>query len=127
VSYFKQYYRYARGDGKADLWRKRHAIRYITYVVLAPLIIWMGMTVQPMFYALFLAGGIIYLYAPYRRLPVVMQRAPSQSAGAWLMAIMLIPLIRLVGDVAKMTGYPVGWLWRIQHQPPDWNERPQKG
>nr|MBP8293878.1 glycosyltransferase [Caldilineaceae bacterium] len=29
-SFWTQYYRYARGDGKADLWRKRHAARYIT-------------------------------------------------------------------------------------------------
>ena len=24
-AFFKQYYRYARGDGKADLWRKKHS------------------------------------------------------------------------------------------------------
>ena len=30
--FFAQYYRYARGDGKADLWRRRHAIRYGTYL-----------------------------------------------------------------------------------------------
>ncbi|HUS14375.1 MAG TPA: glycosyltransferase, partial [Chloroflexia bacterium] len=29
---WRQYYLYARGDGKADLWRKRHAIRYATYL-----------------------------------------------------------------------------------------------
>ena len=28
----RQYFRYARGDGKADLWRGRHAIRYGTYL-----------------------------------------------------------------------------------------------
>ncbi|MCS7002932.1 MAG: glycosyltransferase, partial [Dehalococcoidia bacterium] len=31
-SYWLQYYRYARGDGKADLWRRRHTIRYATYL-----------------------------------------------------------------------------------------------
>ena len=34
-AFFKQYYLYARGDGKADLWRKRHAIRYATYLIAA--------------------------------------------------------------------------------------------
>ena len=29
-AFWTQYYRYARGDGKADLWRKRHLIRYVT-------------------------------------------------------------------------------------------------
>jgi len=27
-------------------------------------------------------------------------------------AFALIPIIRLVGDIAKMLGYPVGLLWR---------------
>ena len=35
-AFWKQYYLYARGDGKADLWRKRHALRYMTYGVLLP-------------------------------------------------------------------------------------------
>ena len=35
-AFFRQYYRYARGDGKADLWRKRHAVRYCTYLVALP-------------------------------------------------------------------------------------------
>ncbi len=39
-AFYKQYYQYARGDGKADLWRKRHAIRYLTYLVGLPL--WWG-------------------------------------------------------------------------------------
>src|SRR5262249_51907740 len=30
-AFFLQYFRYARGDGKADLWRARHAIRYAVY------------------------------------------------------------------------------------------------
>ena len=35
-AFWTQYYRYARGDGKADLWRKRHAARYVVYLVLLP-------------------------------------------------------------------------------------------
>ena len=35
-AFFTQYYRYARGDGKANLWPKRHAIRYLTYLVALP-------------------------------------------------------------------------------------------
>lgn len=119
-SYIKQYYRYARGDGKADLWRKRHAIRYATYLGLAPLIAWLALTVNALGWLLFLFGGIVYLYQPYRRLPVIMERAPSQSVGAWVYAILLIPLIRAVGDLAKMIGYPVGWWWRVQNNPPAW-------
>jgi len=35
-------------------------------------------------------------------------------------AALLVPLIRVLGDLAKMIGYPVGWVWRIRQQPPDW-------
>ena len=120
TSYFKQYYRYARGDGKADLWRKRHLIRYITYLVIAPIIVWFSIMIHPLLLSLFLIGGAVYLYQPYRRLPVVMQDNPEQSPLAWIITIALIPVIRVVGDVAKMIGYPVGLLWRRKNQPPDW-------
>ncbi|MEO1290921.1 MAG: glycosyltransferase [Chloroflexota bacterium] len=120
TSYFKQYYRYARGDGKADLWRKRHLIRYITYLVIAPAILLLSIFVHPAFSLLFLFGGAVYLYQPYRRLPTLMQDNPDQSLLAWIWAIILIPIIRVVGDVAKMLGYPVGLRWRMQHNPPDW-------
>jgi hypothetical protein len=32
----------------------------------------------------------------------------------------LIPVLRVIGDGAKLIGYPVGLLWRWRHQPPDW-------
>ncbi|MCA9957415.1 MAG: hypothetical protein KC443_00185, partial [Anaerolineales bacterium] len=44
-SFFRQYYFYARGDGKANLWRKRHVIRYVTYLLGFPFLlrlIWQG-------------------------------------------------------------------------------------
>lgn len=119
-AYFVQYYRYARGDGKADLWRKRHAIRYVTYLVLIPLIYWLGVTVHPAFWLGYLVGGAAYFYASYRRLPVVMQAHPHATTAAWAYALILIPVIRVVGDVAKMIGYPVGLYWRYQNSPPDW-------
>ena len=33
-----------------------------------------------------------------------------------LIAVGWVPLIRLIGDVAKMAGYPVGWSWRLRHR-----------
>ncbi|MEW5717731.1 MAG: glycosyltransferase, partial [Chloroflexota bacterium] len=36
-AFFRQYYQYARGDGKANLWFLRHVIRYTTYLVALPL------------------------------------------------------------------------------------------
>jgi hypothetical protein len=33
---------------------------------------------------------------------------------------LFIPVMRVVGDIAKMLGYPVGLWWRWRHRPPDW-------
>lgn len=126
-AFFKQYYRYARGDGKADLWRKRHAIRYCTYLVAAPVIMLLSIAIHPAFWFFALLSGQIYLYQPYQRLPEVMRTAPQQSSLAWLQVILLIPVIRVVGDIAKMLGYPIGWRWRLQHHPPDWKPIEVKG
>jgi hypothetical protein len=68
-------------------------------------------------------GGLVYVRRPYQRLAVLWRQAPDRSAGALLKAIMLVPVIRAVGDAAKMLGYPAGVRWRLKHRPPsppDW-------
>ncbi len=111
-SFFRQYYRYARGDGKADLWRKRHAIRYLTYLAGAPLLAILGAWLSPWWWAV---GGVLgaagLLTTPYRRLAPLLGSLPW---GQRLQAIFWVPVIRVTGDVAKMIGYPVGWLWRLR-------------
>lgn len=112
-SFFRQYYRYARGDGKANLWPARHAIRYVTYLLALPALLreiwhgrwrgWLGLS----------AGVAAYSYRPARRLwPATWGwRPPSR-----LRAFALIPVIRFVGDLAKMLGYPAGAWWRLRHR-----------
>lgn len=126
-SFYKQYYRYARGDGKADLWRKRHAIRYATYLIAAPLIFLLGLRVNKALWGLFLPGAAFYLYQPYRRLFELFRRSENSSRLRLSLtdkfyALALVPVIRVVGDVAKMIGYPVGWYWRLKHRPPNWRD-----
>ncbi len=126
-AFSKQYYRYARGDGKADLWRRRHAIRYATYLLAAPLILLFGLRVHKSLWALFLPGAALYLRQPYRRLAVVLSEAQRRGTvrvtlASNLRAIAFVPLIRVAGDVAKMIGYPVGLWWRLKNRPPDWRE-----
>lgn len=126
-SFFRQYYYYARGDGKADLWRKRHAVRYATYLVAAPLILLLGWRVHKSLWALFLPGAYVYLRAPYRRLRIVLDEASRAGTlrvtlESNLQALALVPIIRVVGDVAKMIGYPVGWVWRLKQRPPNWKD-----
>jgi glycosyltransferase involved in cell wall biosynthesis len=122
-SFFRQYYLYARGDGKADLWRKRHAIRYLTYLVALPLVVLFGATLHPLLWLLLLPGALVYLRQPYCRLLTLLRRDGQRHSPAQLAyLIALVPVIRVVGDVAKMLGYPVGWLWRLRRHPPDWRE-----
>ena len=120
TAFWRQYFFYARGDGKARLWGKRHLVRYSVYLLLAPLIFLLGLLVSPLFWSLYALGGAVYLWRPYRRLPFVMRRLPRPSASDWLYGILMIPIIRAVGDLAKMAGYPVGRHWRWRHRPPDW-------
>lgn len=111
-AFFKQYYQYARGDGKADLWRKRHAIRYLTYLAALPLLLALGVLISPWWLLVGgILGGVGMFYTPYKRLPLLWG---SLSGVEKLQAILWVPLIRITGDIAKMMGYPVGWKWRLE-------------
>ncbi|MDX1414134.1 MAG: glycosyltransferase [Candidatus Promineifilaceae bacterium] len=108
-SFSRQYYLYARGDGKANLWPKRHIIRYLVYLLGLPFILrliwrdkWPG-------WMLLLLGIGTYSRRPAERLwdSTWGWRPPSR-----VRAFALIPIIRFVGDLAKMIGYPVGLYWR---------------
>lgn len=111
-SFWTQYYRYARGDGKADLWRKRHAARYITYLVLLPALLghaWFGFFARWLGWLGLLAGVILYCWRPWQRLWTLGRGLPPRQ---WLAAAALVPVIRATGDLAKMCGYPAGRWWR---------------
>jgi hypothetical protein len=54
-------------------------------------------------------GAGAYLRAPYRRLARLWG---SYGLADRLRALGLIPIIRVVGDIAKMVGYPSGVAWR---------------
>jgi len=111
-AYFKQYYRYARGDGKADLWRKKHLIRYVTYLVALPGLIALGLLHSPGWWLVLLAGVMFYFATPYRRLR---PHLPNLAFIERVKAVLLVPVIRALGDVAKMLGYPAGWIWRLRN------------
>jgi hypothetical protein len=112
-SFCKQYYLYARGDGKANLWLKRHLIRYGTYLVGVPAIMLLS-TISPWFLLLYVIGAVLYLKRPYQRLIPSLR---SLNRSGQLQAIGGVPIIRVAGDIAKMIGYPIGIMWRIKHKP----------
>lgn len=119
-AFFRQYYRYSRGDGKADLWRQRHAIRYATYLLAAPLLVGLGWKASPLFWLAGLLGFGAYCQRPYRRLFRLWRRPLAGGRPLTLIqkltTLALVPVIRVVGDVAKMAGYPVGVWWRLRNK-----------
>jgi glycosyltransferase involved in cell wall biosynthesis len=114
-SFYKQYYLYARGDGKANLWLKRHLIRYGTYLIGVPAIALLS-KISPWFMLLYAVGAAFYLKRPYQRLRPALRQL-DRSAFAQLQAIGWVPVIRVAGDIAKMMGYPIGVAWRLKHKP----------
>jgi glycosyltransferase involved in cell wall biosynthesis len=108
--FFRQYYLYARGDGKANLWLKRHLVRYATYLVAIPLSFLVFPIVPLVSVILWLGGAVGMFGTPYRRLLNAWQ---SLSAKEKLIAFVYVPVIRVTGDIAKMIGYPVGVWWRM--------------
>lgn len=110
-AFARQYYLYARGDGKAGLWPKRHAIRYLTYLVALPGLLWLIWRGKWWGWLGGLVGTAVYCRRPMQRLwpDTVGWRPPDR-----VRALALVPVIRLVGDVAKMVGYPIGVWWRIR-------------
>lgn len=112
-SFFRQYYFYARGDGKANLWGKRHIIRYATYLLGLPFILRLIWREKWYGWLIVVLGTGVYCQRPAQRLwgNTWGWRPPSR-----LRAFALIPIIRLLGDVAKMLGYPVGLIWRLRHR-----------
>jgi glycosyltransferase involved in cell wall biosynthesis len=108
-AFFRQYFRYARGDGKADLWRRRHLVRYLTYGLAGPALLILALFHSPWWWLGLAAGIAGYTATPYRRLwPLLTDYGVLDR----LRAMLLVPVIRVAGDVAKMLGYPSGLMWR---------------
>ncbi|GAA1859985.1 glycosyltransferase [Myceligenerans crystallogenes] len=103
--YATQYYRYARGDGKSGLWPRRHALRYGAYALgLAGLLAPSPGIVRPLLVLGFLGYAARFLRRAWRRRPA--------GAFATLRFLAAVPAVVVVGDVAKMAGYPAGLAWR---------------
>jgi glycosyltransferase involved in cell wall biosynthesis len=112
-AFIEQYYHYARGDGKANLWLKRHLIRYATYLIGVPLIAWLSLRVSPLLELLYLIGAIVYLKRPYQRLTRMWINLNSIDR---IKTIGWVPIIRVAGDIAKLIGYPFGVVWRLKNK-----------
>jgi glycosyltransferase involved in cell wall biosynthesis len=106
-AFARQYFFYARGDGLAGLWPKRHAIRYGVYATAAALLAlaWRYSALRWLVALLLVVGAAGYIRRPSMRLwPQTRNLSPLER----VYALALVPIIRVVGDCAKMLGYPAG-------------------
>lgn len=113
-SFFRQYYNYATGDGKANLWPLRHMVRYATYLLALPIILRLILKEKIVGWVLLALGIGAYTRRPAERL---WENTWGWRPPARTRAFALIPIIRLTGDIAKMIGYPAGWVWRLRNRP----------
>jgi cellulose synthase/poly-beta-1,6-N-acetylglucosamine synthase-like glycosyltransferase len=113
-AFAQQYFLYGRGDGHAGLWPGRHAIRYASYVLGASLVA-VAVATSSLIPLVIVAGlAAVYLSKFYRR---VWRIRPSGTAAGLVAAWLLIPVIVITGDLAKMTGYLTGRLGRPRPVP----------
>ncbi len=108
-AFFKQYFLYARGDGHAKLWLARHIIRYTSYVT-GFLFIYLSLTVSGLWLLPFFAAQFGYLSKFFYR---YLGHFPNEPEFLLAAAFPYISLLVVLGDVAKMVGYPVGVYERV--------------
>jgi len=113
AGYARQYFRYARGDGRAGLWRQRHVVRYATYAAML-FVIWRR---KPLELVLALVLGTGYAMPVVRR-AWRRERVAGHPTGSFVKVAGAAILLRACGDVAKMAGYPVGLAWRVRRYGP---------
>jgi glycosyltransferase involved in cell wall biosynthesis len=113
-SYIRQYRNYASGDGRAfPLFLKRNLARYITYLAAVPAIALLSIFSSPLWALLYLLTIPAMFLTGWRRL---VQTWGDLRFLEKVQAFVLSPIIRVVGDISKMAGYPVGLMWRTRHR-----------
>lgn len=113
AAFAKQYFNYAKGDGRAGLWPKIHFVRYFTYLVAAPLLIYVALTLSAWVWLLAVIAGLAYVRKPLERL--TKRTTVLENLADWVVVLLWIPIIRVTGDIAKMIGYPAGVWDRVKY------------
>ena len=95
LSFFLQYFRYGRGDGKVRFYPERYALRLLVYGGI--LLLWLGRHPMPA------ALGVLALVGYWAAL----------SLGGWKriknpLVFLILPFLFLIKDLAQLAGYPVG-------------------
>ena len=116
-AFWEQYFRYARGDGKADLWRLRHAVRFATYLLLIPALLghalW-GQEARWLGWAGLFVGGLVNCARPWRRLTLLGKGAPAGEVIGGRAARAGNPVGGRCGEDLRLPGS--GLIWRRKNR-----------
>jgi hypothetical protein len=109
ASFFRQYYRYAWGDGRSGMYPRRHLIRYAVYAWALGGGILLGR--KWWFWAATLPGAAAYAGRSWLRIPAFFRESTAWEKAA---AVPAVPALLFYMDLAKMAGYPAGILDRLK-------------
>ena len=103
---WRQYFRYAEGDGAAGMHPERHALRFGIYGLLLGALL--SRRRRPL---TFLAvAGAVYARRPIRRVRRLLPGRPMERAAA----LVAVPALMALADAAKMAGYLSGLRRRVR-------------
>jgi glycosyltransferase involved in cell wall biosynthesis len=102
---WRQYFRYAEGDGLAGMHPERHAIRFGIYGLLAAALL--ARRRGPL--ALLGAAGALYTRRPLVRAFRLLPPRPMERAAA----LVAVPALMVLADAARMAGYVGGLRRRV--------------
>ncbi len=103
-NYFKQLFGYTRSDGHGKLWFRRQMVRYIFYS-LNVILLYLTFKSSWWFAGVILLGQFDYIRKFGKRWLVYSEKL---SLFNKIIGFLLLPLVVVYGDVAKMCGWPVG-------------------
>jgi glycosyltransferase involved in cell wall biosynthesis len=110
---FRQFFRYAKGDGLGRMYPLRHMIRFFSGALFLAVII-CGILFSPWIFMAFIILGIAYCYKSYYRLFIRWDgNEGCRPRGVEkLAALVLLPLLLIYIDSAKVFGYIFGLITR---------------
>ena len=110
---FRQFFRYAKGDCLGRMYPLRHFIRFFSGALFLAVLI-CGIFISPWIFLAFIILGAAYCYKPYYRLFIRWEgnEGCRPKGMGKLAALILLPLLLIYIDTAKVFGYLYGLITR---------------
>lgn len=108
-AYFRQLFKYTKSDGHGKLWPRRQFIRYFIYSV-SLLLLYLSL-IDALFLEVLLLGLVVYMKKFWLRW---LDFSKDLNMTKRVFGLIIVPLIIIFGDIAKMAGWPVGVCERLR-------------